>query len=336
MEMKFKTPTDEAIATAIWEGVDRSLRITMGNYIDTTSRRLASQREDEIREIEATGRKVTRIEYGPDGRETLVSEALNYQSPPDDYERYDSLDALGYYAASMEGKIMKEKLEEVKPGIYVMDDPLLNVINGPHMYSDDCYCMSCAGHRAKRDAGMHVDIENVKREAELCRAAAIDEHQRTNPLRGYGKSAASDPLMSIPCSVVLALCDKADGKGSYWKGQYDIAVSQSDGWFADNESLRAELKALRRELAELREGTVTDNHLNNAVKARRDASSMFPGAVEGVSYSKEQDSHFIGYSYSCTCGIHHSNQSFPQRLTTHYHSCACGRTTTVWNMENKS
>lgn len=293
---------------------DSRLRDLMADHVERTCRHNASLREDEVRQIEASGRKVTRIEVDPDGNESIVSELLDYQSPPDDHNGYDSFDALKYLSANTEAP-MGSKLEEVRPGIYVMDDPQFKAIDGPHMYNPDCYCMNCSGWHQKQNAGMHIDTEMVATEVELMVQRANDEWQRG----GY-KGECFDPIMHLPCSVVLALCEKAQPVKPDYCAEFALDLQN---------------KALRREIAELKEGTVTSDGLGAAIRAGVEAADMFPGAVKGVSYSQETGDWYVTYSYGCECGIHHSNQTFPQNLPTYSHYCLCGKEMAVWDTERK-
>ncbi len=194
----------------------------MFGYVEAAFRQLASLREDEVRQIEASGHKVTRIEVDHHGHETMVVEPS--PEPKQEHIWIDCTIDLGE-------KPMKK--------------------TGPHMFDEECHCDSCAGYRAKRDAGMHIELATVKREAELCRERAIDEYQRTNPLKGYGKSAASDPIMPIPCSVVLALCD-IGVKGANAHINEQLRADQVVH-YNDRERLIEENKRLQRTL-DAREG----------------------------------------------------------------------------------
>lgn len=270
--MKFKNPTCKDIEKAFADAVGAIKETTglhmpdpMSEYVKATSRRLASIREDEIRDIEAAGGKVTRIEVDQDGNETLVTE--------------NSMNKTGV----------------------IMDDPL-NVINGPHMYSDDCHCESCAGWRAKQSAGMHIDVETVRTDAKLMRQAALDRRTKT------GKWEDPDPIMQVPCSVVLALCDKAESDATKYTAAF---------------ALQQQNAALRRELAEIKEGTRTVNDV---------ASSMFPGAVEGWTYGQVPGDPMINYDGTCKCGQRNAG-AFPENTQHRAHTCFCGNRSVVWDTE---
>ncbi len=115
-------------------------------------------------------------------------------------------------------------------------DPVIKL--GPHMFDEECHCESCAGWRAKRDAGMHIDIDTVRKEAELCIERAVDEvrHGKTPPM---GYRHAVDPIMRIPCSVVLALCDVYGGPAT--RKEYVEAL-------AENAALRDAVPKLRSKI----------------------------------------------------------------------------------------
>jgi hypothetical protein len=289
--MSIKMPTDECLGDAIREAVERyTPRNTMSDYIKSTSRRLASLRESEIRDIEAAGGKVTHIEVGPDGKEMAVSDLK---------QKFFDIDVT-----------IDLGLED---DMYPVKDQI-NIITGPHMYSDDCHCDHCSEVRAKENAGMHIDIEMVFNDAGLCRSAAVDAW-----IRGGYKGDKPDPVMSIPASVVAALCERRDNdknagprNAAHWKRQYEIILSQADKWCEENHKLRAEI-------AELKEGTRTVNDV---------ASSMFPGAVEGVNYESTEPG-CIKASYQCMCGQKNTIRMVAARPIRTY-ACGCGMHRTIW------
>lgn len=95
------------------------------------SRKIASLREDEIREIEAAGGKVTRIEYGPDGKETLVTDGLMKY-------KFFNIDVTMNLN-------MEDDMNESDITIHGEQPNELVVIPGPHMFNEECHCDSCAG-----------------------------------------------------------------------------------------------------------------------------------------------------------------------------------------------
>jgi hypothetical protein len=196
---------DAAIESSFIKSIPRRLAgDLLFNHVNDASRQLAALREDEIRQIEASGGKVIRIEVHPDGTETLVTENND----------------------------MSDKLEEVKPGIYVMDDPQPNIVPGPHMYSDDCHCDNCAGWRDKESAGIGVNIDTMAQEAKLVIDSAVGRW-----MDGHCKGEKPDPLIRIPCSVVLALCEES--KKGHWEDKFDIVAKE-------NSSLRAEFEGIKK------------------------------------------------------------------------------------------
>ncbi len=158
---------------------------------------------------------------------------------------------MGYTSDRMAGKIIykpyamsAEEIQAAHEEHQPMNtiDPVIK--SGPHMFDEECHCDHCVGVREKRDAGMHIDIENVKCDALLCMEAAQDEWLRAG--LGAGVLDKPDPIMSIPCSVVLALCEES--KKGHWEGKFDMVAKEND-------SLRDELKSLKekpRPLAPIR------------------------------------------------------------------------------------
>ncbi len=193
----------------------------MFGYVEAASRQLASLREDEVRQIEASGCKVTRIEVDHHGHEAMVVEP---KAEPTPYEHIwiDCTIDLGE-------KPMKK--------------------TGPHMFNEECYCDHCAGVRAKRDAGMHIELATVAREAELTMARALDEGYPGQTMRRDG--SRPDPIMQIPCSVVIALCD-IGVKGANAHINEQLRADQVVH-YNDRERLIEENKRLQRTL-DAREG----------------------------------------------------------------------------------
>ena len=136
---------------------------------------------------------------------------------------------------------------EVTMTLNLEDAPMIK--SGPHMFDELCHCESCSSWRAQRDAGMHIDINTVRQEAELTRLMARNEWER-----GFFKGTQDDPVMSIPCSVVLALCEQASG---------DLADYKEKAYI--NQILRkeAEIKRLRSDVEKL-DGILAGHEIGTA------------------------------------------------------------------------
>jgi hypothetical protein len=122
-------------------------------------------------------------------------------------------------------------------------DPV--IIPGPHMYSEDCHCESCAGHRshlARLDGMVSVHLARldgmVSVNNDLARKEAVAVKERIDRWKKRGRRGEKpDDTMRVHWSVIISLCDKADNP--------TVSSAAYETVLRDNESLRAELKAIR-------------------------------------------------------------------------------------------
>lgn len=82
---------------------------------------------------------------------------------------------------------------------------------GPHMYSDECECESCL--KARAPIGNAVDVEAVRKEATLMQEQCGYKYRHNV----YHK--IEDPVMRVPCDMILRLCELAD-EAAYWRKLY--------------------------------------------------------------------------------------------------------------------
>jgi hypothetical protein len=241
----------------------------MDNAVKEALRAHGAQINSDIVACANKGMIVSHIEYGPtcdtgtvvcvgDPDDSRALAVMQGQAVDRWSELYGLSRAPGETDAELRGRLVTslrgpKEIRGLSATWQQMEDEPMNTIDpviipGPHMYSEECHCESCGGHRAKRDAGMHVDIENVKREAQLVREAAEDAQHVA-----FHRPDYVDPLMSIPCSVVLALCEdrrelqtRIEGRDiRYWSEECRFNENRVESQSNQIAELRAELKAIR-------------------------------------------------------------------------------------------
>jgi len=104
---------------------------------------------------------------------------------------------------------------------------IMKTINGPHMYSEECGCMSCHDARARecrKTSSGCFNLDDIKTECKILLDAHKDWCKR-------GKGEPPRIMVNVHAEMLVDLCKLADNDGlnpeaAYWRAQYQNAINE--------------------------------------------------------------------------------------------------------------